>query len=240
MVFTSQWALAVVAWPFMHLYSPVVGIPTALYAVSVYRPTYASLLALLACAIPNGLAAFATMRTHQLVANGSQVLISTVVVLAMAAVGAWALGRLTRADRGRIRQLEREQEARQKATILATERRRAVEELRTILEDTTAIASQAGRAARVADTDLDQAIHALAHIETTARRAMNQLRRLFRMLEARDPAQQASVAETLATTTGTDRISQQSQGLNRTPAAVHRLSASGPFPHATQDPLPPD
>src|SRR6478672_147293 len=53
-VFAVQWVLTMAAWPIMTQYSPVVGIPVALYAVAVHCSGRISLLALLASFVSNG------------------------------------------------------------------------------------------------------------------------------------------------------------------------------------------
>src|SRR5262249_42754175 len=54
-VFITQWVIAMAAFPFMREYTPVAGLPVALYAVSVHYPRKTSLLALLASLIPSEL-----------------------------------------------------------------------------------------------------------------------------------------------------------------------------------------
>jgi hypothetical protein len=53
-VFIIESVLTVVAWPFMHLYTPVVGIPVALYAVTLNRSLKPSLCTLLLSLGPRG------------------------------------------------------------------------------------------------------------------------------------------------------------------------------------------
>jgi hypothetical protein len=98
-IFVSQWVLTVVAWPIMPYFTPIVGIPVALYAVSVHCGRKISLLALLTSVIPMGLAAAVTFRTYFDYAEQLQSFIPNAVVLAFVTVGAWAAGRMTRARR---------------------------------------------------------------------------------------------------------------------------------------------
>jgi signal transduction histidine kinase len=58
----------------------------------------------------------------------------------------------------------------------------------TVSTAVTVIVLQAAGASRVADTDLARVREALAHIQTTARQAMEELRRLLGLLKASDPA----------------------------------------------------
>jgi hypothetical protein len=51
-VFAIQWVLTVATWPIMPLYTPVVGIPVALYAASAHRNRKISLLALRPLSFP--------------------------------------------------------------------------------------------------------------------------------------------------------------------------------------------
>lgn len=194
-VFIIQLVLTVAAWPFMPLYTPVVGIPVALYAVSVHCASSISLLALLACSVPIGLAAASTLRTRH-PAEGIQVFISTSVVLLIVAVGAWSQGRVTGAIQRHLQHLEREREATRDAELLVTERRRIAREIHnTVSTAVTAIILQAG-AARAADTDLARVRQALALIQTTAKQAMDELRGLLGLLKASDPtADPAGIGE---------------------------------------------
>jgi signal transduction histidine kinase len=187
-VFIIQLVLTVAAWPIMPLYTPVVGIPVALYAVSVHRGRTISLLALLASFVPNWLAAAVAFRVQPTLAAGTIVFIASTVLLVIVAAGAWGGGRVTRSIRRQVQLLEREREATREAEVLATERRRIARELHDIVSHAvTAIVLQAAGAARVADTDFAQVTQALAHIETTAKQAMDELRRLLGVLDASDP-----------------------------------------------------
>ncbi|MGH3540380.1 MAG: DUF7134 domain-containing protein, partial [Pseudonocardiaceae bacterium] len=53
-VLGTQWLLTLAAWPMMPHYIPAVGIPVALYAVSVQYGSKISFLALLTSFIPSG------------------------------------------------------------------------------------------------------------------------------------------------------------------------------------------
>jgi len=185
--FATQCVLTMAAWPIMHYYIPVAGIPVALYAVSVHYSKEISLLALLASFIPNGLAAAAVFRAHPTFAEGFRFFIPNAIFLVVVAVGVWGAGRLTQASRQHVQQLEREQETAREAEVLATERRRIARELHDIVSHAvTVIVLQAAGAARVADTNFDKVKQSLAHIETTAKQTMAELRRLLGVLEASD------------------------------------------------------
>ena len=182
-VLATQWLFTLAAWPMMPHYIPAVGIPVALYAVSVQYGRKISLLALLASFIPCVVAAAAAYKTagiNSLVTNG---------VFFFVSVGwAWDLGRLTQAGRRNVEVLERERESAWEAEVLAAERRRIARELHDIVSHAvTVIVLQAAGAARVAETDFAQVTRSLAHIETAGKQAMAELRRLLGVLSDSDP-----------------------------------------------------
>jgi signal transduction histidine kinase len=182
-VLGTQWVFTVAAWPMMPHYIPAVGIPVALYAVSVQCSRKISFLALLASFIPSAVAAAASYKiagVNSLVTNG---------VFFFVSVGwAWGLGRLTQASRRNIQVLERERESAWEAEVLAAERRRIARELHDIVSHAvTLIVLQAAGAARVAETDFAQVIRSLGHIETAGKQAMAELRRLLGVLSDSDP-----------------------------------------------------
>lgn len=193
-VFSSQCVLTVAAWPFMALYTPVVGVPAALHAVSVHRSRKVALLALLASLIPLGLAT-ATLG-FRVWADSSpavqlQVFITNSIMLVIVTVGAWAGGRVTRTTHQHLQRLERERETVREA--VAAERGRIARELHDIVSHAvTAIVLQAAGAARVAHTNFAQVTQSLANIEATGKQAMAELRRLLGVLEASDPASYAT------------------------------------------------
>jgi signal transduction histidine kinase len=191
-VFAMLWVLTVAAWPIMPRYTPVVGIPVALYAVSAHCSKKISLLALLASFIPNGLAAASQFKSFPTFNEGFRSFIPTAILLIVSAVGAWSTGRMTRASQQHVQHLEREREMAQReremtreAEVLAAERQRIARELHDIVSHAvTVIVLQAAGAARVAGTDFNQVTRSLAHIETTAKQTMTELRRLLGVLEA--------------------------------------------------------
>jgi signal transduction histidine kinase len=186
-VFTIECLLTVAAWPIMDIYTPVVGVPAALYAVSVHRSKKISLLALLASLIPNGLAAAASFRIESAPTDQLVSFISNAVFFAIVAGGAWGLGRVTQASRRHLQHLERERETVREA--VTAERRRIARELHDIVSHAvTVIVLQAAGAARVADTNFAQVRQSLTHIETMGKQAMAELRRLLGVLEASNPA----------------------------------------------------
>jgi signal transduction histidine kinase len=184
-IFTAQWVLAIIAWPFIDLYSPVSGIPLALYAVAVHRNKKESLLALLASAVPIGICSSVAFRVFDTLSVQLQSFIPNVILLSIVAVGAWGAGRVTRASQQHVQQLERERETVREA--VAAERSRIARELHDIVSHAvTAIVLQAAGAARVAKTNFAQVTQSLQHIETTGKQAMAELRRLLGVLEAND------------------------------------------------------
>jgi signal transduction histidine kinase len=215
-VFATQWVFAVAAWPIMHHYTPVIGIPVALYAVSVHRSKKTSVLALLASLIPidlNAAVAFRTPHDDPLAA-----FFANAIYLALIAIGAWGAGRLTQNNRRHVQQLEREREMIREAEVLATERRRIARELHDIVSHAvTVIVLQAAGAARVAHTHFDQVIQSLAHIETTAQQTMTELQRLLGVLEDSEPAGHAA---------GTDGLGPQ-PGLANLPELLTSFRATG-------------
>jgi signal transduction histidine kinase len=192
-VFLIESVLTGLAWPFMDLYVPVVGIPVALYAVSVHHSGRIALVALLLSCVPNGIAAAGTFQTPSYSEDQHiQILVSSSVLLVMAAVWAWGQGRLTRAIQRHQGELERERQAIRDAELLAAERRRIAGDVHdTVSTATTVIVLHAAVAKRVVDTDIARVRQALTLIETTAREAMNELRCLLGLLEANDPVRGA-------------------------------------------------
>ncbi|MGH3981288.1 MAG: sensor histidine kinase [Pseudonocardiaceae bacterium] len=186
-VLATQWVLTAVAWPIMPQYTPVVGIPLALYAVSVHRSRKTSVLAFLASFIPTGLAASVAFRVWSDPAEQLASFVGNSVFLALMTAAAWGAGRLTQASRRHVQQLERERETAREA--VAAERRRIARELHDIISHAvTVIVLQAAGAARVAGTIPTQVTESLAHIETTGKQAMAELRRLLGVLEAGGPS----------------------------------------------------
>ncbi|MGH4010100.1 MAG: sensor histidine kinase, partial [Pseudonocardiaceae bacterium] len=186
-VFAIQWVLTVTAWPIMPRYTPVVGVPIALYAVAVHRDRKTSLLALLASLVPIGIAATVAFRIYPALAQQLQSFIPNFIFLAIITVGAYGAGRVTRASQQHVQELERERETVREA--VSAERGRIARELHDIVSHAvTAIVLQAAGAARVAHTNFAQVTQSLANIESTGKQAMAELRRLLGVLEASDPA----------------------------------------------------
>jgi signal transduction histidine kinase len=193
-VFVIQWALTVAAWPIMPQYIPVVGIPTAVYAVSMHQSRNVSLLVLLATIVPNGLAAAVGFRLYSDPGLQLVYFIPNAIIVVIVTVGAWGAGRVSRANQRHVHKLELERETVQEA--VAAERSRIARELHDIVSHAvTAIVLQAAGAARVANTNFAQVIQSLTNIEAQGKQAMAELRRLLGVLEASDPASAARVDE---------------------------------------------
>jgi signal transduction histidine kinase len=243
-VFVTQCVLTVAAWPIMPLYTPVVGIPVALYAVSVHCSKKISLLALLASFIPNGLAAAAQFKSFPTFTEGAHSFIPTAILLIVSAVGAWSAGRMTRASHQHVQNLEREREMAQreremareaevrKAEVLVMERRRIARELHDIVSHTvTVMLWQAAGASCVAGTDFSQITHtkvtqikhSLEHINATGTQTMAELRRLLSVLETGDPASHAVGMSELAPQPGLANLTELLTSLRATgmPITVH-------------------
>lgn len=191
-VFIGQLIATVIALPFLSIYSPVVGIPVALYTVAAYRNKPVSLLALLLSIIPNGLVA-----TVAGFASGQPATsVNTGIFLIVTAIGALVGGQLTQATRRHIEYLEREQAATREAEerkhtaaweaeVVARERRRIAGELHdSISHAVTVIVLLASGAAQIADTSSAQAKQSLINIATVAKQAMSELRRLLTVLDS--------------------------------------------------------
>lgn len=186
-VFGTQWLFTVVAWPILPHYIPALGMPVALYAVSVHCGRKISVLAFLATLIPTGLNAAAEFEL-----DGVNSLVTNGLFFVAAAGWAWGLGRMTQASRRHVQNLEHEREAAREADVLAAERRRIARELHDIVSHAvTVIVLQAAGAARVAETDFAQVTRSLAHIEAAGKQAMAELRRLLGVLADSDPANDA-------------------------------------------------
>ena len=185
-VFSIQWVLTVAAWPFMPYYTPVVGIPVALYAVSAHHSKKNSLLALLASFIPIGLGAAVAFRIYTDPSSQLHSFIPNAILLVIVTIGAWGAGRVTRTSQQHVQKLERERETVREA--VTAERSRIARELHDIVSHAvTAIVLQAAGASRVANTNFAQVTQSLANIETTGKQAMTELRRLLGVLEASEP-----------------------------------------------------
>ena len=190
-IFVIQWVLTVAAWPFMPLYAPVINVPLALYAVSTRRSKKVSLLALLASSIPIGLDAIVAFRAFSDPATQLKSFIPNAIILFIITVGAWGAGQVTRINQEHIQRLESERETVREA--VTAERGRIARELHDIVSHAvTAIVLQAAGAARVAKTDFAQVTQSLAHIETTGKQAMAELRRLLGVLEANESTNRGS------------------------------------------------
>ncbi|MGH3813493.1 MAG: sensor histidine kinase [Pseudonocardiaceae bacterium] len=190
-VFAVLWAHVVAGWPILPQYAPVLGIAVALYAVSLHCDIKTSLLALLAAFIPGAFDASTVLRTDPDIPQLFGIIISNAVIILVLFLGAWGQGRLTRASHQHIQRLERERETTREA--VAAERRRIARELHDIVSHAvTVIVLQAAGAARVAKTDFTRVTQSLAHIETTGKQAMTELRRLLGVLEASDPPSHAT------------------------------------------------
>jgi signal transduction histidine kinase len=193
-VFTVQCLLTVAAYPFMPLYVPVAGVagvPLSLYAVAVHRDKKTSLLAMLASIIPLELGAAVAFRIYPTLGQQIMSFVPGATFFIIITVSAWVAGRVTRAGQQRVLELERERSTVREA--VAAERSRIARELHDIVSHAvTAIVLQAAGASRVAKTNFAQVTQSLAHIETTGKQAMAELRRLLGVLEASNPDGQAS------------------------------------------------
>jgi signal transduction histidine kinase len=182
-VFGIEWVLSVAGWPVMPWYTPVAGVPLALYAVAVHRPKRTSVLALLASFIPIGLGASVAFRVNDDLAHQLMSFVPNAIFLVIATVGAWGAGRVTQASKQHVQELERERETVREA--VTAERSRIARELHDIVSHAvTAIVLQAAGASRVAEKNFGQVRQSLAHIESTGKQAMAELRRLLGVLEA--------------------------------------------------------
>lgn len=186
-VFAVEWVLTVVSWPIMPLFTPVIGMPLALYSVAVQRSKKISLAALLVSFVPNGLCATVALRMYTDPGERARAFLSNIVVLAIVALWVWGLGRVTRVGQLHVQRLERERETSRNA--VAEERRRIAHELHDIVSHAvTVIVLQAAGARRIAATNPSQVTQSLKHIETTGKQAMTELQRLLGVLKPSDPA----------------------------------------------------
>ena len=190
-VFAAQCLLTVAAWPFFNLYTPITGIPVALYAVSVRYGKKISLPILLVSFIPNGLAATVAFKFGYTFEQEIRSFIQNSIFLVLLASGAWALGRGIHASTRRILLLESEQKTTQAA--VAEERRRIAAELHDIVcHAVTLMILQAAGAARIAKTDLAAVIQALTNIESKGTQAMAELQRLLGVLRGENHTDHAT------------------------------------------------
>lgn len=198
-VFASQWVLTMAAWPIMHLYTPIAGIPVALYAVSAYCTRTISLVTLLVSFIPNLLCAAVAFRLSSDPAQRLHQFTANAIVLVAVTLGAWAAGRVTQAIQQHVQSLERQREVTRQAQAVGAERRRIARELHDIVSHAvTVIVLQAAGATRIADTDYIQVAQSLKHIETTGKQAMVELRRLLGVLSDTPRNDEAALQHGLA------------------------------------------
>jgi signal transduction histidine kinase len=216
-IYAIQWLLTVAAWPFLPHYCPFVGLSVALYAVSAQRDGKTSLLALLASLVPYELVAAVAFRLRVgTFADAVLTFSADSVLLVIVALGAWAAGRASQARRRQVQRLERERQTTREA--ITAERRRVARELHDIVSHAvTVIVLQAAGAARVAKTDFHQVTRSLAHIETTGKQAMTELRRLLGVLDAASPTSNPAPAGELG----------PQPGLADLPTLVDSLRATG-------------
>jgi len=215
-VFTAQFLCTAAAWPIMPHYTPAVGIPLALYAVSAHCGRRASLLAISAATIPNALAALVAFRVYTDPRDQIASFIGNCVFLTLITIAAWAAGRVTQASHRHVRKLEHERKTARQAVF--AERRRIARELHDIVSHAVAVmVLQAAGAGRVADTRPSQVKESLAHIENTGRQAMTELQRLLGVLDAAEPA---------SCPAGIGELGPQ-PGLRDLPALLTSLQATG-------------
>ena len=182
-VLATQWLFTAAAWPILPQYFPMVGIPVALYAVSVHCRKKISALALLISFIPSGLEAAVVFRVYSTPGERISSFIANAVFLTVLTMGAWASGCFTQINRQRLEQLERERATTWEA--VAEERRRIARELHDIVSHAvTIMVLQAAGAKEVADFDFAQVKKSLVNIEDVGKQAMTELRRLLGVLEA--------------------------------------------------------
>ncbi|MGH3673561.1 MAG: sensor histidine kinase [Pseudonocardiaceae bacterium] len=228
-VFATQWVHAVAAWPFMSKYTPVVGIPVALYAVAFHHRRSVSLLALFASFISSGTTAYAVSFKLPYHANATSMLaafIPNALFFTIMTIGAWFLGNSRGVSQRHQQHLERKQEITREAETLAAERRKIARELHDIVSHSvTVILLQANGAASIADTDFaqitetqfNQIKQSLTHITTTGTQTMAELRRLLSVLETGDATRDAL---------GTNKLEPQ-PGLANLAALLRSLRATG-------------
>jgi signal transduction histidine kinase len=185
-VLGMQCLLTAAAWPINPHYTPAVGVPLALYAVSTRYSRKASLLALVASFVPNMLAASVAFRVYPDSRDQIASFAGNCVFLTVITIAAWAAGRVTQASARHLRKLQQERRTAREAVL--AERRTIARELHDIISHAVAvIVWQAAGAGRIADTQSDQVKQSLMHIETTGRQAMTELQRLLGVLNASEP-----------------------------------------------------
>lgn len=215
-VFASQCVLTAAAWPIMPQYTPFVGVPIALYSVAVHDTRRVALLALLASFVPEGMAAVVAFRVWPDPTDQLASFTANAVFLGVLTGAAWGAGRLTRAGLLRLRALEKERRTAREAVV--AERGRIARELHDIISHAvTVMVLQATGAGRVAHTNVDQVTRSLAHIETTGRQAVTELRRLLGVLNTGCPDRHAADSGNLG----------PQAGLADLPALLSSLRATG-------------
>jgi signal transduction histidine kinase len=195
-VFIIQLVLTMATWPIMSRYTPVVGVPFALYAVAVNRGRKTSLLSLFLALIPIVFEAATLARLYVTTDQQIQMFIGNFIFLGIVTSLAWGAGRAAQVRLQHVQRLESERETVREA--VAAERSRIARELHDIVSHAvTAIVLQAAGASRVANTNFAQVTQSLANIETTGKQAMAELRRLLGVLEASGSIDQSSDVDEL-------------------------------------------
>jgi signal transduction histidine kinase len=183
-VFLIQIAYATLGAAFMPGYNTIPGVLIALHMVAAKRSPGASVLALVACAIPFGLQALNTVVWY-----GGNMLTSLVVLGTLNAIPpttAWGVGYRTWLAERRSTELETRQ-ATEIDQALRLERLRVAHELHDILAHSVSVmVLQAAGGRAIIDSDPVRATEVLTVIEDVGTQSMAELRRLLGLLRSVD------------------------------------------------------
>jgi signal transduction histidine kinase len=170
---------------------PLFGLIVALYTVAAYTTLRWSLFALLSTVVPFALTAIdeASKTTAE---RRTEIAIIDIILYSALALTVWGVGRLANRSRRDLRAAEARRER-----AIAEERARIARELHDIVaHSVTVMVLQAAGARRILLEGPPQVAEALGNIESTGRQAMDELRRMLRLLTtANAPSSMATEPE---------------------------------------------
>ncbi|MGI5125981.1 sensor histidine kinase [Pseudonocardia sp. CA-107938] len=183
-VFAILWLHTLYASTFTDTYGPVVGIAIAVFTVAELCSARTALGALVLTLIPIGVIA-AAESAGVAPALAVSAAVASFTILSMVDVGAWALGRWSRAHRAELA-LAQEQRRAEAARAVAAERVAIARDLHDVVSHSVGVMTLQAAGARtvLAAGKAERATQALTDIEDAGGRAMVELRRMLDILRA--------------------------------------------------------
>ncbi|MDP4511729.1 sensor histidine kinase [Nonomuraea turcica] len=194
-------------------YRPTLGLLLALLTVAAHRPARDAAMALAATLLPMGFAVAEEVRTAP-AGLAEQALIVAGVILPLANVSTWGVGRWVSASRAKVAELDRRRAVDAEAAA-AAERVRLARELHDIVAHAvTLMILQAAGGRRVLHNAPTRAEEALRQIEELGGQAVAELRRLLAVLRPGDDGEHGQARP------GLDALDQLLTGVRATGAEV--------------------